>query len=122
MLSHKKCCVSKNKLCTYFYSFCLLETSLLSMGVRARKNVLLASVPWWSRGQGFQFSSRLPRFDFQAGDKELFSVLLIADCLRSCPPLHSVYNSFIVLEIVYFLPIHPALLPASSYHFLVFLQ
>ena len=32
-------------------------------------------------------SSRLPRFNFQAGNKEFFSGLLIVDCLRSCPPL-----------------------------------
>ena len=30
-----------------FYSFCLLETFLLSMGVRARGTLLLASSPWW---------------------------------------------------------------------------
>ena len=45
VLSHTLCCVSNNKLCTCFYSFCLLETFLLSMGVRARGTLLLASNP-----------------------------------------------------------------------------
>ena len=37
VVSHLLCCVSNNQLCTCFYSFCLLETFLLSNGGKTRE-------------------------------------------------------------------------------------
>ena len=42
--------VSNNKPFTCFYSFCLLETFLLSNGTKARETLPLASNPSWSSG------------------------------------------------------------------------
>ena len=45
MLPHLLCCISENKLCTCFYSFCLLKTFLFSKEARARGTLLLGLAP-----------------------------------------------------------------------------
>ena len=45
MHDHKLCSANNNKFGTCFYSFCLLETFLISNGARARTTLLLASSP-----------------------------------------------------------------------------
>ena len=45
MLYHTLCCVSNNKFCNCFYSFCLLETFLLSNRGKSQGTLLLALAP-----------------------------------------------------------------------------
>ena len=45
VLYHILCCVSNNKFCNCFYSFCLLETFLLSNRGKSQGTLLLALVP-----------------------------------------------------------------------------
>ena len=42
---HTLCCVSNNKFCNCFYSFCLLETFLLSNRGKSQGTLLLALAP-----------------------------------------------------------------------------
>ena len=57
VLSHLLCCVSNNKLWTYFY---LLEKCSFSVGSRARGTLFLASTPGWQGARSQSFLSGYP--------------------------------------------------------------
>ena len=70
-------CSASNKLCTYFYSFCLHEHSCFPTGERARATLLLTSRPWLARIPGFHPGS------------VQFSRSVVSDSLRPHESQHS---------------------------------